>query len=87
MPPAECLPTALIPSVDCPPVLPSSSELFFKLNLAFYYKNFCCYKCLFCIVPCYKDTILITIARCFEMIMKAYETSHEKLQMPVLKEI
>lgn len=80
MPPAECLLTALTPSVDCPQVLPSSSNLFFKMNLAFYYKNFCCYKCLFYIVPCYKDIILIMVARRFEMIMKTYETSYEKPQ-------
>lgn len=88
MPIAQGSPTphgSLTSSADCPQIY-SLTWTYHFVN----YKNFCCYTSLFCIAQSYKDTILIVVAQCFEMIATAYETSYEKpkkLQMSVLKEI
>lgn len=78
-------PGCLISSADCPLALPPGSDRFFKLDLAFCYKNVCHYKSLFCTARCYTDTTLIMVAQHFEIITKAYETSQE--QPPETKEV
>lgn len=66
---------SLISSADCPQIYSLTWTYHFV-----YYKNFCCYTSLFCIVQSYKDTILVVVAQCFKMIATAYDTSYEKPQ-------
>lgn len=72
---------SLIPSADCPQVLPSGSHLFLKLDLAFcllFKKKEI--AVIFVVRSSMFDTTLLVVTQHFEMIAKAHVASYEKPQ-------